>query len=135
MGRAINSLVTTSQGKNVQFQKIKIVDAMDMITDDIKTTCEDSYIGKYANTFSNKITLCTAIGGYFDGLVRDSVIAGYNIDIDTEANEAYLKEKGIDTSEMSQKELRAANTGSYVFLVAKLSMVDAIEDIILKISI
>ena len=135
MGRAINSLVTTSQGKNTQFQKIKIVDAMDMITDDIKTTCEDSYIGKYANTYGNKLTLLTAISGYFDGLVKDYVIAGYSIDIDVDANELYLKQKGIDTSEMSRKELRMANTGSYVFLVATLSMVDAIEDIVLNITI
>lgn len=135
MGRAINSLITTSQTKNTQFKKIKIVDAMDMISDDIRKTCEDSYIGKYANTYGNKLTLIAAISGYFDGLIRDSVIADYTIDIDVEANEEYLKGRGIDTSEMSEKDIRSANTGSYVFLVGTLSMLDAIEDIILRISI
>lgn len=135
MGRAINSLVTTSQGKGTQFQKIRIVDAMDMIGTDIRKTCEDSYIGKYANTYSNKLSLIAAIGGYFDGLVLDTVIAGYDINIDIDANENYLKSRGIDTSDMSDDELKRANTGSHVFLVATLSMVDAIEDITLPITI
>ena len=135
MGRAINSLVTTTQTKNTQFKKIKIVDAMDMISDDIRKTCEDSYIGKYANTYSNKVTLMTAISAYFDGLALDSVIGSYEIAIDLEANEAYLKGRGEDTSEMTETQIKTANTGSYVFLVATLSMIDAIEDITLKISI
>lgn len=135
MGRAINSLVTTSQTKNNQFKKIKIVDAMDMISDDIRKTCEDSYVGKYANTFSNKLTLIAAIGNYFDGLAIDSVIGSYELDIDSDANESYLKGRGVDTSKMTPAQIREANTGSYVFLKATISMVDAIEDIILKIAI
>lgn len=135
MGRAINSLTTTTQEKNNQFKKIKLVDAMDMISDDIRKTIEDSYIGKYANTYSNKIMLITAISNYFDGLMLDSVIGDYTLEIDVDANEAYLKGRGIDTSEMSQAQLRSANTGSYVYLKAVLSMIDAIEDVILKISI
>lgn len=135
MGRAINSLVTTTGEKNTQFQKIKIVDAMDMISTDITKTCEDKYIGKYANTFSNKLSLIAAIGAYFDGLILDSVIESYSIGIDVDANEIYLKGRGVDTSNMTDDQIRQANTGSNVFLVATLSMIDAIEDITLKISI
>lgn len=135
MGRAVNSLVTTSATKNTQFQKIRIVEAMDMISDDIRTTCEDNYIGKYPNTYSNKLSLIAAIGAYFAGLALDSVISTWSIDIDVEANELYLKSHGVDTSEMTQQEIREANTGSNVFLVAKLSMVDAIEDVTLNIAI
>lgn len=50
MSRAMNSLVTTTEGKQEGYQTIKIVDIMDMIYDDIRTTAQDSYIGKYANT-------------------------------------------------------------------------------------
>ena len=41
LGRGINSLVTTVQGKGVSFQKIKLVDLMDMMYDDIRTTAQD----------------------------------------------------------------------------------------------
>jgi hypothetical protein len=135
MGRAVNSLVTTSAGKGRQFQKIKIVDAMDMIASDIRTSCEDNYIGKYANTFKNKCLLLSAINNYFDELMKESVIEGYSLDIDSEANRQYLIGRGIDVTKMTEDEIRRANTGSFVYLVATLSMVDAIEDIVLPITI
>ena len=135
LGRAVNSLVTTSAGKGRQFQKIKIVDAMDMISNDIRQNCEDNYIGKYANTFKNKCMLIAAINNYFNGLMADEVLEGYTVDIDLEANRQYLIGRGIDVSALSDDEIRRANTGSYVYLVATLSMVDAIEDIVLPITI
>jgi hypothetical protein len=36
---------------------------------------------------------------------------------------------------MSDDEIKVANTGSFVYLTAKLSILDAIEDIVLPISI
>jgi hypothetical protein len=134
-GRGVNSLVTLTQEKNTQFQKIKIVDAMDMIANDIRTTAEDNYIGKYANSYDNKCLLISAIGNYFSQLVSDGVIEDYEIGIDIEANRSYLKGRGEDVDSMSDDEIKTANTGSYVYLTCKLSMLDAIEDIILPISI
>lgn len=134
-GRAVNSLTTLAQGKNVQFQKIKVVETMDMIADDIRTTAEDNYIGKYANTYDNKCLLLSAIGNYFRGLVDDDVLASYSINIDVEANKKYLEGKGIDTSEMTWDDIKKANTGSFVYLTATVSIVDAIEDIVLPITI
>jgi hypothetical protein len=49
VARAVNSLVTTTEDKGSDFQKIKLVDIMDQIHDDIYSTVEDSYIGKYPN--------------------------------------------------------------------------------------
>lgn len=133
--RAVNSLTTLTQEKNTQFQKIKIVDAMDMIANDIRMTTEDNYLGKYANSYDNKCLLLSAIGNYFDGLVADSVLEAYTIEIDIDANRNYLKGKGVDVDSMSDDEIKQANTGSYVYLRATLSILDAIEDIVLPITI
>lgn len=133
--RGVNSLTTLTQGKNTQFQKIKIVDAMDMIANDIRMTAEDSYIGKYANTYDNKCLLISAIGNYFDQLVRDGVIQSYAVGVDINANRSYLKGLGKDVDAMSENEIKTANTGSLVYLTCKLSILDAIEDIVLPISI
>lgn len=135
LARGVNSLTTLTQGKNTQFQKIKVVDATDMIADDIRKTCEDYYIGKYANSYDNKCLLLSAVGNYFDGLVRDSILQSYSVAIDIEANRSYLKGKGVDVDAMTDEEIKTANTGSNVFLTAKISILDAIEDIILPISI
>lgn len=133
--RAVNSLTTLTQDKNTQFQKIKIVECMDMIYDDIKTTIEDDYLGKYANSYDNKCLLVSAINNYFDSLVSSGILGSGEVKIDTEAVKAYLNGRGVDTSEMTEIELKEANTGSNLFLTATLSILDAIEDVTISITI
>lgn len=134
--RAVNSLVTTSEGMLDSFKKIKIVEVMDLIRTDITATAEDSYIGKYAGTYDNKLLLITAIRGYFMGLARDNLVQdGYTVEIDVEAQEQYLQSKGTDTSEMSQQEIKETDTGSHVFLLIRCKILDAIEDIDIAIEI
>lgn len=135
LSRAVNSLTTTTATKNEQFQKIKIVDVMDMVKTDIADTARKYYIGKYNNSYSNKQLLVAAIGTYFDNLVRAGVLNSASIAIDVTANRAYLEGKGTDTSAMSDDEIKMANTGSQVFLKSSLSILDAMEDITLEISI
>ena len=131
--RGVNSLTTTTQDKGDSFKKIKIVEAMDMIVTDIRTTAEDDYLGKYANTYDNKCLLISAIGNYFDQLKLKGVISAYIIGIDIEANRSYLKGKGTDIESMSDDEIKVADTGSFVFLKATVKILDAIEDIVLPI--
>lgn len=133
--RAVNSFVTTIDGKGDSFKKIKIVKAMDMINDDITKTAQDSYLGKYANSYNNKCILMTAIGGYFKQLLKDGIISSYAVDIDIESQTIYLQSKGVDTSEMSEDDIRIADTGSKVFLKGNVKILDAIEDIAMPIYI
>lgn len=133
--RGVNSLVTLTNTKGESFQKIKIVEAMDMIFDDIKTTIQDDYIGKFPNSYNNKLVLVSAISSYFQQLVRDEIISTYAIGIDVDKTRSYLKEKGIDVSEMTDDEIEAADTGSKVFLTANVKILDAIEDVDIPISI
>lgn len=134
--RAINSFVTTTQGMLDSFKKIKIVEIMDLIRTDVTATAEDDYIGKYANTYDNKLLLVTAIRGYFMGLEQDELVqSGYTVDIDVDAQEQWLVSKGVDTSEMSEQEIREADTGSHVFLLIRCKILDAIEDIDIQVEI
>ena len=136
LNRAVNSFVTTIDGMGDSFKKIKLVEAMDLIRTDITATAEDSYIGKYPNSYDNKLLLITAIRGYFQGLVRDSLVQpGFTVDIDVEAQEQYLTSRGVDTSEMSEREIREADTGTWVFILIRCKILDAIEDIDINIEI
>lgn len=136
LDRAVTSLVTTSQGMLDSFKKIKIVEIMDLIRTDITATAEDEYVGKYANSYDNKMLLATAIRGYFLGLVQsDLVQPGYTVDIDVDAQEQYLMARGVDTDAMSEREIREADTGSHVFLLVRCKILDAIEDIDIKVEI
>jgi FKBP-type peptidyl-prolyl cis-trans isomerase FklB len=54
----------------------------------------------------------------------------------TQGLKEYLVQgKGIDTSDMSDEEIKKANTGSNVYLESTVGMLDVIEDLTLNISI
>lgn len=133
--RGVNSLVTTTDTKGESFKKIKAVEIMDMIHEDIRITAQDSYVGKYANSYDNKCLLVTAVNTYFAGLVRDGLLDSGSCGISVEAQRLYLQSRGENVDEMPDDEIRRANTGSHVFLEAGISILDAMEDIHLEISI
>lgn len=135
IARGVNSFVTTSATMGAQFKKIHVVDIMDMILADIKLTAEDHYIGRYTNSFDNKCLLLAAVGNYLADLERQQLIKVKNLDIDVDANRSYLQTQGVDTSDMTDQELREAPTGSTVFMTATISIFDAIEDIVLPITV
>jgi hypothetical protein len=138
VARAVNSLVTTTQDKGEEFMKIKIVDILDLIYSDIKSTAEDSYIGKFANSYDNKLLLITAINGYLASLISDKLLDGEadnSVSIDIEAQKIYLQSIGIDVSKMSDQQIKEANTADKVFLASSIKPLDAIEDITLGITV
>lgn len=141
VARGVNSFVTTVQEKGESFKKIKLVELMDMIHDDIKKTAEDSYLGKYANSFDNRCLLITAITGYFLELENKGLCEkGKNeVSIDVESTKIYLMKHGKRSKEelqrMKEIEIKYENVGDNVFLTANMSLLDAIENINLPIHI
>ena len=135
LNRAVTSFVTTTDTKGDSFKKIRIVEAMDMMKDDIRKTIQDSYIGKFTNSYDNKCLLITAINSYFQELVNEGVLASGSCEINLTAQKNYLAGKGKDVSSMSDQEIKEANTDSHVFLQAVVSILDAIEDVDLEINI
>lgn len=137
VARGVNSLVTTTLDKGEAFSKIKIVDIIDMIHDDICKTANDSYIGKIANSYDNKCLLITAIQGYFDQLETDGLLdrgrSAVGIDIENQLN--YLKSTGVNVDELDEQGIKSANTGSKVFLTSEIKPLDAIEEITLRVTI
>ncbi|MEL7625082.1 MAG: phage tail sheath C-terminal domain-containing protein [Clostridiales bacterium] len=137
VGRGINSLVTTTADKGEAFRKIKIVEALDMIKTDIRKTAQDSYIGKYANSYDNKCLLISAIKGYFSQLELEVILqaGSSHVGIDMAGQTAYLQSTGTDVSLMNEQQIKEANTADKVFLEARIKILDAIEDIALNIVI
>ena len=141
VARGVNSYVTTVQDKRKSFKKIKLVELMDMVHDDIKKTAEDNYLGKYANSYDNRCLLITAINGYFLELEAASLAekGKNNCSIDVEATKIYLMKNGRKTKEelkqMKEIDIKYENIGDNVFLTAEMSLLDAIETIKLPIHI
>lgn len=132
LGRGVNSLTTLTDGITEAFQKIRIVNIMDMIANDIITTFRTTYVGKYVNNYSNKLRFVGAINSYLHDLALNGLleIANQNeVRISYDKNKAYLEAKGKDTSQMSYNEIIQANTGSNVFLDGVCSPTDTMEDL------
>ena len=127
--RGVNTLVTTTAIKKESFKKIKIVNIMNLIYDDLTVEIRDQYIGKYNNTYDDKVVLATAVNQYFKNLAMQSVISDGNCEIDFTAQRAWLMSVGEDVTSMSEDEVLKADTGSIVFLTGKVGIPDAIEDI------
>lgn len=145
LNRAVTSLTTTSADKGDSFKKIKLVETMDMMEDDIRKTIEDSYIGKFLNSYDNKCLLITATDSYFTRIKADELITAGKCEIDIDEQRRYLKESGKkvvledgkekNLDNCTDEEVKRANTGSHIFLRAVVSLADAIEDVSLKISV
>ena len=135
IGRGINSLKTLSGDKTEDMKKIKIIDGMDLMRDDIRAAFENNYIG-INNSYDNKVMFVAAINQYFDGLVNQGVLYGEGpneADIDVAAQRDWLAQK-YDISEYSEDQIRKAKTGSFVFVTADVTFCDAIEDLRFGIS-
>lgn len=136
LGRGVNSLVTLHDGHGDAFRKIKIVEIMDLIRQDVRRVAESQFIGRYPNSYDNRCLLISAIKGYFEELAADQLISeGSTVEIDTEANRQWCKDHGVDVSALTDDEIRRWNTGSVVNLRAALQILDAIEDIVLPIQL
>lgn len=131
-GRAVNSLVTLTDGKTEAFQKIRVLDIMDTIANDIVATFRLYYVGKYTNNFTNKNRFVGAINAYLKDRAAEGLLEAENdneVEISYDKNKSYLEGKGVDTSEMSYIDILKANTGSKVLLDGVCSPTDAMEDL------
>lgn len=73
-GRAVNSLTTFTSTETEDMSYIIIVDAMNLIIEDIYTTFKDYYVGKYKNTLSNQRLFITSVNAYLRQLMREEVL-------------------------------------------------------------
>jgi hypothetical protein len=131
IARACNSLQTFTTDKGEEFRKIKIVECVDMVTDDIRDTFKKYYVGKYINDYDHKMLFISAILVYF-GQLQGNVLdnrAGNTVDIDEQFQKDYAIIKGENVSQMTNMQIREYNTGSQIGLSGKVKFVDAMEDL------
>ena len=131
IARGVNSLTTTTEDKGEDFKKIKILEAVDMIRDDIRTTFEDEFVGKVENSYDNKIVFIAAVNKYFKDLANRGVLYDKfdnKAEIDIDAAREWLS-KTRDVSSWDDEKVKTANTGTNVFVRANIQIQDAIEDL------
>jgi len=130
IARGVNSLVTVPPKGREDWRFIKIVEGMDLITYYLRTTIEDSYIGRYANTYDNKQLLVAEVLEYLNYLEGAGVLnpgqSFCQIDYDRQLN--YLKAKGVETADLTEQQVLEYQTDSWVFLRCGGRLANAMED-------
>lgn len=131
IARACNSLVTFTTDKGEDYRYIKIIEALDMMTDDIRDTFKKYYVGKYINDYDHKMLFIAAIKVYFEGIKGNVLDKDWDntVDIDEEFQSNYAKLHGDDPTQMSKMQIRQYNTGTKLALTGNVKPVNAMEDL------
>ena len=133
IARACNSLHTFTTDVGQDFRFIKIIEAIDLIQDDIRDTFKEEYVGKVINDYNHKMLFVSAIGVYFRGLkgnVLDASDTAQNwVDIDEPAQKDYAILHGDKVEDMTVQQIREYNTGTNVYLAGRITPVNAMEDL------
>lgn len=137
VARGVNSLTTLTDVKGNAFQKIKLRKTLNLIHNDLRRVIVEKYIGKVPNNYDNKCILITEIKNYLDELATEQLIEKVNeVGIDLIAQKKWLKDNtNLDVNNMSEQEIKEANTQSNVFIAISLKVVDAMEDIVIAVEI
>lgn len=131
VARACNSLQTFTTDKGEDFRFIKIIEAVDMITDDIRDTFKKYYVGKVINDYDHKMLFISAIKIYFTEIQGNVLDANGNntVDIDEQYQRNYAILHGEDVEKMSAMQIREYNTGTNIVLAGSVKPVNAMEDL------
>ena len=137
VARGVNSFTSTTVDKAAQYQKIKIVEGMDLIKDDIMTTFNDSYVGKVINSYDNQVLFITAVNAYLKGLEGTVLDPDYDnvVGIDVEAQRSAWNEAGTDTTDMTDQQVKEMSYSSNVYLDGVIKFLDAMEDLKLSFTL
>jgi hypothetical protein len=138
IGAGVNSLVTLDTNDTSDMQQICIVEAMDLMLDDIRTTFKDSFIGNYKNKYANQIILISAINAYFNTLADEDVLdADYtnvcSVDVDAQ-RAAWLAAGKTEASSWTDAQVRNNTFKNQVFLAANVKILGGVENLQLSIT-
>lgn len=134
LGTAVTSLQTVTDGAPADLMKIHVLEVKDLVESDLRKMIRENYIGKFLNTYANKLVLLTSVKTYLQTLEAEGVIqSGWTAELDTAAQKKYLDSHGVDTANMTDQQILEAATDTSVFLKATLHIFDAIENVAVEI--
>lgn len=136
IGRAVTTAYAPD--KKSAYAKIRNVDTMNMIVDDIKNTFYDAYVGQVLNDYDHKMGFVGQLNQVYLKGLEGSILdpGGINkVDLDLEKHAGLAAAEGMDVSTMTDQALRKYNTGEVVYLTGRLKLLDSMEDLYISFRI
>lgn len=138
-GTAVNSLTTLGENVTEDMQKITIVEAMDMIQEDISRTFSDYYCGKYKNSYDNQVLFISAVNSYFRQLADERVLdSNYNnvsfVDVEAQ-REQWISTGAPEAAEWTEQKVKNMTYRANVNLAGDIKILDAMENMTFNIAL
>lgn len=134
IARGVNSLQTNDKNHTEDMKYIAIVEAMDLIYEDIINTFKKVYLGRFKNSYDNQVLLISAINSYFRDLAREEILdPNYNnttfVDIEKQ-REIWISNGKLEAQNWSDIEVKNNTFRTNVYLQANVKFLNAMEDLL-----
>lgn len=137
IGVGINSLTDPPEGSSDPEAEndesyIEIVEAEDMIQDDIMKAFKSGYLGVLKNSLNNQMLFINEVNTYFDGLESIEVLDGEydnKADVDVSEQKAAWQSTGLDVSQMTDAQIRALTYKRNMYLAGDVKILFAMENL------
>lgn len=137
-GRGVNSFSNIPGGTSKELARIRTVEAMDLMREDIARTFADDFQGQVLNSYNNRQQFCATVTHvYFRELAGTVLDPDFDnrCELDLDAIRTYALKKGAKADEMDEMALKTYNTDATLFAKARIKLLGAIEDLEMTISI
>ena len=131
IARGVNTLQTVSGDVTEDMKKIAVVEAMDLIQEDIIRTFKRYYLGKRKNTADNQALFVADILTYLNQLADETIISKdetITAEVDVGAMRAAWEAAGVSTADMTDAQVKKKPYRAQVFVSARATILDAMED-------
>lgn len=140
VGRGVNSLTTLNGNTRTEDMRfIDIVEAIDLIRDDIAKTWHSDYSGKYKNLYDNQVLFISAVNGYFRDLADEYVLdRNYSnicaVNVEAQRS-AWLTSGKTEAADWDEAKVRNMTFKRKVFLSSDIKILGAMEDLRFDVNI
>lgn len=131
IARGVNTLKTVTGNVTEDMKKIAVVEAMDLIQEDIIRTFKLYYLGKKKNTADNQALFVADVSSYLNALAEKDVVAKdepISVAVDVAAMRAAWEKAGVSTADLSDAQVKKKTFRAQVFITAQARVLDAMED-------
>lgn len=138
IARGVTTLVTPGAGQNSDMKKIAIVEAMDMIQEDIVRTWKNNYLGKVKNSADNQALFVSDVLTYLRALAAQNVLdpdIELSAEVDVDKMRTAWETAGTDVSDLTDAQVKRKTFRTYVYVKATMRILDAMEDLVMDITL
>lgn len=132
----VNSLTTTDDSTPADLQQIEVVEAMDMIVDDITSNFRKNFMGRYKNKRGNQMLFVSEMNSYFTQLaVNDIVSTDFTVNLNVDAQRAAWEAAGTDTTSWSDDQVKDHPYRRSMYVAASVLILESIETLDFQITL